>query len=150
MEKVFWPIVKPEKIKEFKKKWGDWLVLTDTIEDEKTPGKLKTEFSTSNGQMICLSPKSYYISCNATNTSKDGRKGIPNWIDLRLNDFLSVLYGENCAPTMTEVRSLRVNRDKRMTRTTTIKTGLSGIHVKLKVENDRVTCKPLQIDGKYI
>jgi hypothetical protein len=150
MEKVFWPIVKPEKLDEFKIKWSEWLVLTDTVEDEKTPGKLKTEFSTGNGQMICLAPKSYYIYCRKKNISKDGRKGIPNWVDLPLNDFLNVLYSEDCSTTMTEVRSLRVNRDKKMTRTTTFKRGLSGIHVKMRVKNDRVSCEPLKIDGKYI
>lgn len=134
MKKVFWPIVQPDKLDEFKTKWSDWLVLTDTVEDEKTPGKLKTEFSTGNGQMVCLAPKSYYIFCRETETSKDGRKGIPNYVDLKLDDFLKVLYDENCAIPLTEQCSLRFKRDKRMTRTTTFKRGLSGIHVKMRVQ----------------
>jgi hypothetical protein len=150
MKNVFWPIVIPEKLDEFKKKWGDWLVLSNTIEEEKTPGKLKTEFSTGNGEMICLSPKSYYISCKDTNKTKDGRKGIPNWADLRLEDFYSTLYAQNNGTTMTEVCSLRVNNDRKMTRTSTLRTGLSAIHVKLKIDDDRVTCRPLKEGENYI
>ena len=41
MEDIFLPIVKPEKLDEFKSKWGDWFVLTNEIRDEKTTGKLK-------------------------------------------------------------------------------------------------------------
>ena len=150
MRNVFWPIVIPEKLDDFKKVWGNWLVLSDTIEDEKTPGKLKTEFSTSNGEMICLGPKSYNILCKDSNKSKDGRKGIPNWVDLRMTDFHNVLYAQNGETRDTEVRSLRVDKNKKMVRTKTIKTGLSGIHVKLRIENDRVICKPLREGNTFL
>ena len=150
LRNVFWPIVIPEKLDEFKIVWGDWLVLSNTIEDEKTPGKLKTEFSTGNGQMICLAPKSYNIQCLHTNKNKDGRKGIPNWVDLRMTDFHKVLYASNGGTTDTEVRSLRVDKNKKMTRAKTIKIGLSGIHVKLRVDNDRVICKPLREEDNFL
>jgi hypothetical protein len=150
MECVFWPIVIPEKLEEFKSVWNEWLVLSNTIEEEKTPGKLKTEFSTGNGEMICLAPKSYYALCRDTNISKDGRKGIPNWTDLRLRDFKDILYNKENDKRMAEVRSLRINRDKKMTRTATKKIGLTSIHVKLWVGEDRVTCSPIQFEGEYV
>jgi hypothetical protein len=150
MKQVFWPIVKPEKLEEFKKVWGEWLVLTNTVEDEKFPGKLKTEFSTSNGRMISLAPKSYHAYCHAKNETKDGRKGIPNWHILSQNNFGDVLYNKDNRPKTTEVRSLRLNTDKKMTRTSTIKTGLTGIHIKLGVADDGVTCEPLKINGEFV
>ncbi len=41
MEKTFLPIVKPDKMADFLKTWRDWLVLSNEIEEEKFPGKLK-------------------------------------------------------------------------------------------------------------
>jgi len=150
MEAIFLPIVKAEKMVEFKKVWGNWLVLSNEIEEEKTPGKLKTEFSTRNGEMISLAPKSYFAHCRETNNTKDGRKGIPKWFDLRLADFYDVLYNDHAEKNITEVRSLRLDRDKRMCRTTTRKSGLTSIHVKLSVQSDRVTCKPLMENNFYL
>ena len=135
---------------EFQKVWGNWLVLSNTVDDEKCPGKLKVEFLTHNGQMISLAPKSYYAVCADSNKIKDGRKGIPKWFDLELNDFFDVLYNDNAAKNVTEVRSLRLNMEKQMTRTTTRKSGLTGIHVKLAVQKDRVTCQPLKVNGIYV
>ena len=137
-------------VDEFKNVWGQWLVLTNTIEDEKFPGKLKTEFSTSNGRMISLAPKSYYAYCHDTLQTKDGRKGIPNWHILSQNNFSDVLYNKDNTPKTTEVRSLRLDKDKKMTRTSTIKTGLTAIHIKLGVAEDGITCDPLKINGKFV
>ena len=63
MEKMFFPIVKPEKLEEFKKVWGEWFVLTDLLEDEKRPGLLKEEFVSQDGEIVCLCPKLYQIYC---------------------------------------------------------------------------------------
>ena len=38
---TFVNIVRPGMMDSFKEKWGDWFVLQDTVQDEKTPGKLK-------------------------------------------------------------------------------------------------------------
>ena len=150
MSNVFLPIVKEEKYEEFLQVWGRWLVLSNRIEEEKCPGKLKVEFSTRHGEMICLAPKSYFALCKDTSVTKDGRKGIPNWEKLKLDDFKNVLYNKVMQRHTTEVRSLRLDKDKRMSRTALIKKGLSGIHVKLSVDLDGVTCYPLQANGKII
>jgi hypothetical protein len=81
---------------------------------------------------------------------KEAKKGIPYSCKLELNDFVETLYGENKVSHMVEVRSLRLNYEKQMTRTTLRKTGLSDIHVKMGVQNDKVTCLPLKEKGKYI
>jgi len=135
---------------EFKKVWGNWLVLTNEIEDEKKPGKLKVEFLTNNGEMISLAPKSYYAYCRDKDSSKDGRKGVPNWYPLDVEKYFRALYNDNEASNNVEVRSLRLNSEKQMTRTTTMRSGLTAIHVKLAVQNDRVTCKPLKVGNKFL
>ena len=150
MEKVFLPIVKPHLLTEFKTVWGKWLVLSNRVQDEKTPGKLKVEFSTRNGEMVCLAPKSYYAICRDTNVTKDGRKGIPLWYDLRLENFLNVLYRKTNTRQTTEVRSLRLDRDKKMARTTMVKSGLTGIHVKLGILDDGISCEPVKFENAYI
>lgn len=149
MEQIFFPIVNDGLLEEFKATWGTWLVLTDKIEDQKCPGKLKIEFSTQNGEMIALAPKSYYAHCRDKNMNKDARKGVPKWYPLNLSDFHNALYHNNSKHTV-EVRSLRLNTFKQMSRTTTIKRGLTGIHVKLGVQADKVTCEPLQLDGSFV
>jgi len=149
LEQIFYPIVKKELLAEFMQTWDRWLVLTDAVEDQKCPGKLKIEFSTQNGEMIALAPKSYYMYCRTEHAKKDGRKGIPKSYPLSLIDFFNTLYGETVKHSV-EVRSLRLNRDKQMTRTTTVRSGLTGIHVKLSVSEDRVTCRPLQFKNSIV
>jgi len=151
MEKTFLPIVQPEKFQKFQAEWQNWLVLSNEIEEEKFPGKLKPEFTTRNGQIIALCPKNYFAFCYETNEVKDGRKGIPKWAELTMNDFYDTLYNDQKERNIVEVRSLRLNRDKHMSRTTTRKAGLSAIHVKLQVDQDRITCSPLRYrDGTYL
>ena len=43
MESVLLPVIKPELKDDFLSVWGDWFVLEDSVEDEKFPGKLKSE-----------------------------------------------------------------------------------------------------------
>ena len=43
MDSIFRPIIKVGKEESFFGKWADWLVLTDTIEDQRRPGLLKSK-----------------------------------------------------------------------------------------------------------
>ena len=61
-----------------------------------------------------------------------------------------VVYNKKTTQDNTEVRSLRLNTNKKMTRTATIKTGLTGIHIKLGVSDDGVSCEPLKKDGELV
>ncbi len=112
---------------------------------------IKPEFHTCNGQMIALCPKSYIAHCRDISETKDGRKGIPNYINLTVEQYLDTLY-ERVFDHRVEVRSLRkVNKEGRIGRTKTLKSGLSNIHVKLQVDQDRVSCRPLQYpDGSFV
>ena len=150
MEAIFLPIVQPNKLEEFKLKWNEWLCLSNQIEEEKTTGKLKIEFLTFNGRMISLSPKSYFCLCKDTLKTKDGRKGVPNWWDLRLLDFESTLYRKAKTKPI-EVKSLRLShKTKKMKRTTTRRVGLTAIHVKLGMASDLITCQPLTKNNQLI
>ena len=148
MKKTFLPIVKPEMKEDFLRKWRNWLVLSDEIEEKKLPGKLKPEFSSTDAEMIALAPKSYICYDFATESQKDGRKGIPNSASLDLEAFRDVLYNES--EHFVEVNSLRLNRSKEMVRTTTRKRGLSSINVKLSIE-DNINCRPLKdTEGNFL
>ena len=150
MRSVFLPIVKPQLLEEFKDVWSSTFVLSEDVRDQKEPGKLKIEFFTRNGEMFALAPKSYYAYCRDKDTKKEGKKGIPKWFDLKKQDFEDTLYEEKSIEHSVEVRSLRLNKQKQMTRTTTVKTGLSGIHVKLSVLPDKISCQPLQVNGEFV
>ena len=111
---------------------------------------MKIEFFTTNGEMYALAPKSYHTVCNNTGVTKEGKKGIPKWFDLRKTDFHSVLYNQNPANHCVEVKSLRLNKHKQMKRTVTKRKGLTDVHVKLAVLSDKITCVPITFEGKYI
>ena len=69
MESIFLPIVQKDKLEEFKSVWGRWLVLSNSVYDEKKPGLLKSEFTTKTGQMVALCPKNYQIYCRVRGKS---------------------------------------------------------------------------------
>ena len=68
-----------------------------------------------------------------------------------MEDFKQTLYEDNEDDHVVEVRSLKLNIEKKMTRTTMLKLGLTDVHVKMAVQEDRVRCLPLRDkDGHYI
>ena len=73
----------------------------------------------------------------------------PRQFKLEHAEFKEVLYGEDFKHKV-QIKSLRLDREKRMTRTTLLKSGLTDIHIKMRVEWDRVTCEPLQKDGHFV
>lgn len=78
---------------------------------------------------------------------KLGSKGVPASCSLELMQFLSKLY--DGSDTFVEFDSLRLFRNQ-MTRMTTRKVALNDVFTKFHVENDRITCKPIKVDNKYI
>lgn len=81
---------------------------------------------------------------------KEAKKGIPHGTRLEMDVFKECLYGEGDFIHTVEVNSLRLDRDKRMTRTRLRKMGLSDIHIKLGVQRDKITCEPLKKDQKFL
>ena len=162
---IFDPIVKPEMRDSWERKWKTWFVTTDLVEDIRLPGKLKgnptyifwydkqiqEEFSFTKGQFVALAPKTYMAfnsDPNARDKMKCGTKGIPHSQKLCLEAFLSKLYSHNHHEVT--IRSLRLNKDKVMSRITMIKSGLTDLVVKFPVADDMITCSPLCKNGKFL
>ena len=81
---------------------------------------------------------------------KKATKGIPHRCELSIEEFKQVLYGNETFEHRVDVRSLRLNREKEMTRTLLRKRGLTDIHLKMAVASDKVVCEPLKKRGKFI
>ena len=109
---------------------------------------LKGEFQFTNGQFVALGPKSYFSFDEDSEGVKMGSKGIPHSARLSLNNYLEALYGKGSH--YVEMRSLRLNRKREMTRTTGTKRGLSDIFLKFRVADDGITCSPLMKNDEYL
>ena len=175
---VFDPIVKPEMRQSWEENWMKWFVTTDAVEDERFPGKLKREFIFSlhfsiaffhcnlplqffialyrflgefqftNGTFVALGPKSYFSLDEDSQDVKMGSKGIPHSARLTMNMYLETLYGKGSH--YVEMRSLRLNRKRQMTRITGTKRGLSDIFLKYRIADDGITCSPLMKNNEYL
>ena len=106
------------------------------------------EFQFTKGMFVALGPKTYHSINWETDEVKMGSKGIPHNEKLRSEQFLEVLFSNNSH--FVTLRSLRLNKNREMSRITQIKKGLSDIFFKFPLENDAITCKPLTLNGKYL
>ena len=159
---VFDPIVKPDMRESWEANWKKWFVTTATVEDERFPGKLKSkliktiqkyktnsgEFQFLKGRFVALGPKTYFSINLETRDVKMGSKGIPHTEALLLEDYLKMLYTNDSH--YVTLRSLRLNRNREMARTTLQKRGLSNIFFKFPLENDSITCTPLTRNNEYL
>ena len=96
---------------------------------------------------MCLSPKCYIAYDDENDGTKKGTKGVPGSCKITLQEFKDKLYN-NQTPTV-EVRSLRTV-DGQMARTTQRKKGLSDLYCKYRIDSDRITCRALTENGKYM
>ena len=76
MRAIFEPLLKEDRKEDFFKIWADWFVLEETVRDEKTSGKLKSEWQTDNGSIIALCNKMYMCVDNASTNVKRSTKGM--------------------------------------------------------------------------
>ena len=83
-----------------------------------------------------------------TENVKKGNKGVPMSECIKLETYLNTLLG--LTTHNVEVRNLRMNRDRQMSRQHLKKTGLSDISVKVHVLDDKITCFPLQQNNQYM
>ena len=67
-----------------------------------------------------------------------------------MDTFLSVLLDPTFPIQQVEINSLRLNKNKEMSRMKTLKNSLSDIFLKMRVHSDAVTCEPLVKDGKIM
>ena len=106
------------------------------------------EFQFTKGKFIALGPKTYHSINLETDEVKMGSKGIPHTEKLKSEEYSKALFTNNSH--FVTLRSLRLNKNREMTRITQQKKGLSDIFFKFRLENDGITCKPLTLNGKYL
>nr|AAT47865.1 hypothetical protein 008-24 [Oikopleura dioica] len=150
MEDTFFPIIKKGMLDDFKRIWGNWFVLTDEVRDEKTPGLLKVEWETKKGSMVALACKAYQCQGSTEDDIKRSTKGTPHSHLINQSSFKKALMEElkdeeNRVP----VRSLGVKNQK-IHRFTTTKRMLTSTFYKLQLASDKITTRPLQINGVII
>ena len=75
-------------------------------------------------------------------------KGVPKSISLEFQTYLNILLDEEQHEV--EMRTLQMNKNKRMTRQHKLKKGLSDISVKVHVKDDKITCTGLKLHNKYM
>ena len=92
----------------------------------------------------------YQAYCGDQNEFKRSTKGIPHSNKFSMEIFKSVLLDETTPKQTVDVNSLRLDRNKNMTRTSVTKTSLSDIFLKMRVESDRITCSPLSKNGQIL
>ena len=98
MEDTFFPIIKEGRLEEFKKIWGNWFVLSDTVRAEKPPGLLKVEWETTVGSMIALTCKTYQCEGKNKDDIKRSTKGTPHLKKILQETFKKALTGDLHAP----------------------------------------------------
>ena len=103
------------------------------------------EFATTNGEMVALTPKCYYIYDPLQ--SKFGTKGVPHNCKLTIERYKAALYKNE--ETKVTIQSLTLKK-RRMTRISTTKNALNTAFVKFYVDKDRITCNPLKEKGVYL
>ena len=64
--------------------------------------------------------------------------------------FQDVLLDEATPRQTVTINSLRRDQTKEMFRMQITKTSMSDVFLKMQVQNDKITCKPLEIAGKIL
>ena len=67
-----------------------------------------------------------------------------------MDQFLSVLLDEDLPQDKIEINSIRLNRNKQMSRMKITKVGLSDIFIKMQVSDDKISCSPLKVNNSYV
>ena len=106
------------------------------------------EFQFTKGRFVALGPKTYHSINLETDEVKMGSKGIPHNENLRSEAFINVLFTNNSH--YVTLRSLRLNKNREMSRITQRKKGLSDIFFKFPLDDDGITCRPLKLNEEFL
>ncbi|CAG5103488.1 Oidioi.mRNA.OKI2018_I69.chr1.g794.t1.cds [Oikopleura dioica] len=90
---TFLPIVRPELRDQFINEMDQWFVVEETERNKKTPGLMKTEWSTESGALIALGNKLYMGIDPETGLEKRSSKGIPHRVKVEFDFMLECLKG---------------------------------------------------------
>ena len=69
--------------------------------------------------------------------------------NLELKAFRDVLY-EDESDHKISISSLRLDKDRIMSRYSQIKIGLTDLYYKQHVAADKITCTPMKLNGKFL
>ena len=146
-------LVRPEKRDNYGKYKYDWFLKDDSAQEQRYPGKLKSEYRTTSGTFIGLSPKCYIFSddpLKRQNEDKIACKGVSSNNNLTRDLYISSLYNINSAAR--GENSLFVF-DRRRTCVNSIKQSkklLNNFYTKFSVQSDLVTLRPLSKNNLLI
>ena len=88
----------------------------------------------------------YQAYCADKDEVKKSTKGVAHSNRFSMDIFQSVLLDESTPVQKVKIQSLRLNKDKEISRISTEKRSLSDIFVKMRVLPDKITCEPLTKD----
>ena len=129
------------------------------------------EWESRSGTFVALGNKMYQGFDLATESAKKSTKGIPHRFNSSMETWLSALLGrfkiyfsliicevmifepifDNSFPKQqVDMTSLRLNRNKEMSRMSMKRSNLSDIFLKMQVQDDKVTCTPLRKNNEYL
>lgn len=108
------------------------------------------EFETGCGTFVALGNKMYQGYDPETDVIKKSTKGVPSRNQFKMRLFQSVLLDENTPRQKITLNSLRLNRNKEISRMKMEKSSLSDIFVKMHVLADKISCVPLSKNGKFL
>ena len=84
------------------------------------------------------------------NGLKRSTKGIPHSKNYEMESFISTLLNPTQKKDFVHFESLRLNKEKQMSRKQITKIGLSDIFIKMQVSDDIITCSPLKLNGQFL
>ena len=91
-----------------------------------------------------------YQGFDSQNGTKKSTKGIPHINKFEIDTWLSVLLDESFPHQKIEINSLRLNRNKEMSRMKCQRSALSDVFLKMQVQSDKISCKPLMKNKEYL
>ena len=91
-----------------------------------------------------------YQGFDKKNGIKKSTKGIPHINSFTMETWLSVLLDENFEKQSVTINSLRLNRNKEMSRMKCQRAALSDVFLKMQVQRDKISCTPLKKNNEYL
>ena len=111
---------------------------------------ISAEWETRCGTFVALGNKMYQGFDGKTGEIKKSTKGIPHCNSFEMETWLSVLFDESFPLQSVEINSLRLNRNKEMSRMQCQRSSLNDVFLKMQVNSDKVTCTPLMKNGQFL
>lgn len=81
---------------------------------------------------------------------KKSTKGIPHSNQYSMETWLSVLLDSSFPQQSVTINSLRLNQKKEMSRMKMQRSSLSDIFLKMRVQDDKISCSPLMENNKFL